>query len=190
MKKSKKVLIIISALFICFVSVYFIYGSTLVNINSEKSISNHLAADKNKTITIIDTAELGDYFGILYTDPVDEEQGYIHFRYITKASIYKNRCHNTGGDSRTTTEDTTFFELNNIDKNRHSSEVFIFGKGRDYDNELSIFEYNEETQKYKRIEKIEVPKQPFLMAKTYSLEESHNSIRIQDEFSYIDDLIK
>ena len=87
---------------IVFAAVYFIYGNTLVDITSEKSISDNLAADSEYPITILKMAQIGDYFGVLYTDPVDESEGYYHFRYITRAKLYKNRYRNIGGDSRFT----------------------------------------------------------------------------------------
>lgn len=158
----------------------------MININSEKSISNHLAADQDMPITILDTAAIGNYFGILYTDPMDESEGYIHFRYITKAKLYKNHYYNIGGDCRITTDDTTLIDTNHSNESRNTAEVFIVGKGRNYDKKISIFEYNEKSDNPKKIEEIEVPAQPFIIAKTYDLEKSSHEISVQDEFSFID----
>lgn len=190
----KKFKILISVLLLCIVTgivtAYGIYGHTLIDITNEKSIINHLSADKSKPITIIDTKQTGNWFGVLYTDPLDEDEGYYHFKYITKAKFYKNHYHNAGGNSRFTTDETTYFELNNMDENRLAAEVFLFGSGRNYDKKLSVFEYSENTNKYKKIEKIEVPEEPYIMARSYKLEESSNTISIQDELSYVDNLIK
>lgn len=97
MKKAK--IIVPTVLFIIvvgFIASYFIYGSTLIDITSEKSINNHIAIDPQKPITILKTAQVGDYFGILYKDPLNEDYDYT-FRYITKSPFYKNRYYNTGG---------------------------------------------------------------------------------------------
>ena len=56
--KNKKIikislLILFAIIIIGAVSVYFIYGSTLIDITDEKSISDHLAADPDQPITIL-----------------------------------------------------------------------------------------------------------------------------------------
>lgn len=57
----KKLKIIIPAILLLIaiglLSAYFIYGSTLVDITSDKSISNALATDPKQPITIIKTAK-------------------------------------------------------------------------------------------------------------------------------------
>ena len=66
----KKLKIIIPAILLLIaiglLSAYFIYGSTLVDITSDKSISNALATDPKQPITIIKTAKNGKYFGIMF----------------------------------------------------------------------------------------------------------------------------
>lgn len=100
MKKTKIIIpVVLLILVIGLLAVYFIYGSTLVDINSEKSISSALASEKNKPVNIIKTAKNGEFFGILYTDPADEDEGYYHFKYITKAKYYKNKYKNAGGST-------------------------------------------------------------------------------------------
>ena len=95
MKKIRiMVLAILLIIVIGFSAAYFIYGSTLIDIKNEKSINNHLAADPEKPITMLKTEKVGNYFGILYKDPLNEDYDYT-FRYITKSPFYKNRYYNT-----------------------------------------------------------------------------------------------
>ncbi len=70
MKKVKIIIPIILLIIVTgMISAYSIYGSTLIDITSEKSINKHIAIEPEKPITILKTAKVGDYFGILYQDP-------------------------------------------------------------------------------------------------------------------------
>jgi len=99
----KKLKIIIPAILLIIVvgllSAYFIYGSTLIDITNEKSIINALSSDSDQPIIILKTAQNGDYFGVLYSDPADGDDECFHFRYITRAKLYKNKYHNLGSAS-------------------------------------------------------------------------------------------
>ena len=68
---AKKVLVIsISIVAVIFVGLsisYLIYGSTLVNANDEKSISDYLSYDKNKPIEILAKKSYKDYVALQYT---------------------------------------------------------------------------------------------------------------------------
>ena len=76
----KKARIIVPTVFLIIVigllTVYSIYGSTLVDITSEESISKHIAIDPQKPITILKTEKAENYFGILYKDSLNEEYDY------------------------------------------------------------------------------------------------------------------
>ena len=191
----KKLKIIIPAILLIIaiglLSAYFIYGSTLVDITSDKSISNALATDPNQPITIIKTAKNGKYFGIMYSDPSDNDETCYHFRSMTKAKLYKNKYHNLGISSTAyviennddeedkLTNDT----LNDIDENTKTVESFLYTFEGDTikDKKCSVFEYNdtgvafdenteekevtEKMQKladsYKKIDEFDLPNEQF-----------------------------
>lgn len=143
----KRLKIIIPVLLLCIavgaVIAYFVYGSTLIDITSEESINENLAVDPEQPITILATAENGDYFGILYSDPTDGDDSAFHFRYITKAKLYKNKYHNLGGYSLFYGDYLCYIEVNTDEENRTTSEVFIYSAGRtsESENDCSVFKY-------------------------------------------------
>lgn len=154
----KKLKIIIPAILLIIVagllSAYFIYGSTLIDITNEKSIINALSTDANQPVKIIKTAKNGNYFAVLYTDPADENEGYHHFRYITKAKLYRNKYHNIGGYGTSINDpeldwdvlDTDIFNYlrHSEDKKSKTVRVFIytFNSNLFENNKCSVFEYN------------------------------------------------
>ena len=172
-------------------SAYFIYGSTLVDITSDKSISNALATDPNQPITIIKTAKNGKYFGIMYSDPSDNDETCYHFRSMTKAKLYKNKYHNLGISSTANVIENNDDEenkltndtLNDIDENTKTVESFLYTFEGDTikDKKCSVFEYNdtgvafdenteekevtEKMQKladsYKKIDEFDLPNEQF-----------------------------
>ena len=86
MKKFKIIIpVVLAAVVIGAALGYFIYGSTLVDITSEKSIIKNLSADPEQPITILKMAKSGEYFAVLYKDPTDTDESRYHFRYITKS---------------------------------------------------------------------------------------------------------
>ena len=204
----KKLKIIIPVLLLCIaiscVLSYFVYGNTLIDITNEKSISNNLADNPAKAITILKTTQIGDYFAILYTDPVDEEDGYVHFRYITKAKFYKNKYHNIGGGSAGINNPyISWDELNRRDENRKTAEVFIYTSDKSLleDNKCSVFKYNatgtyinfeevksaeeiiekidKRANSYEKIDEFELPDDNvFIFGKTYALDNPDDIIWI------------
>ena len=100
MKKAKIILpVVLLVLLLGAAGAYLIYGSTLINAASEKSISQNLASDPDQPITVLATEKLDDYFGVLYSDPAEENTHLYRFRYVTNAPLYKNRYRNIGGDA-------------------------------------------------------------------------------------------
>ncbi len=63
----------------------------MINIDDEKSLSDFLSANKDNPISILDFEKHENYVGILYTDPVDENNDMVHFVYLRKHNLYKNR---------------------------------------------------------------------------------------------------
>ena len=191
----KKLKIIIPAILLIIaiglLSAYFIYGSTLVDITSDKSISNALATDPKQPITIIKTAKNGKYFGIMYSDPSDNDETCYHFSSMTKAKLYKNKYHNLGISSTANVIENNDDEedkltndiLNDIDENTKTAESFLYTFEGDTlkDKKCSVFEYNdtgvsfdenteekevtEKMQKladsYKKIDEFDLPNEQF-----------------------------
>lgn len=207
----KKLKIIIPAIFLIVaigvLSAYFIYGSTLIDITNEKSISNALEIDPKQPITIIKTAKNGDYFGILYSDPADGDDSCFHFRSITKAKLYRNKYHNIGILSTSYVipvdeGDINVDELNEIDENTKTVESFLYTfEGNSLkSNKCSVFEYNnsdviieEDTDEkqviemmqkradsYKKIDEFDLPnEQIYIIPIVYELSQPGNQISIE-----------
>ena len=55
MKKVSTLIIIVLSIVLIFVFGYVGYGSTMINIENEKSIINHLSSNKNNPINILAT---------------------------------------------------------------------------------------------------------------------------------------
>ncbi len=205
----KRLKIIIPVLLLCIavgaVIAYFVYGSTLIDITSEESINENLAVDPEQPITILATAENGEYFGILYSDPTDGDDSAFHFRYITKAKLYKNKYHNLGGYSLFYGDYLCYTEANTQEENRITSEVFIYSAGRTSESEkdCSVFKYNskdsyiipEETSpqqitekykkladSYKKLDEFTLPDDAaFIISKSYDIDDPDDNIDVVNE---------
>ncbi len=216
--KKLKIIIPVSFLLIVIgvVTAYLAYGSTLVDVTSEKSIIENFSSVPEQPITILKTAQFDDYFAAFYEDPADEEDGYYHFRYITRASLYKNRYHNLGGYSKPSIGITSIDELNKSDEKRTTAEVLISGIGDSIDNtyEYSIFKFDDyeeyyfnyediksteeiiekiEKQKssYEKIDEFVRPDDTFIIEKTYALDNPREGICIAEGFdTTVDDLFE
>lgn len=94
-KKAKRYLMIVVCVLCSLVVIaaagYFIYGNTLININSEKSLFNHFAAEDSDGIEIIKIEKYDGGAGILFFDSVDKDKNMIHFREVVEHKYYKNR---------------------------------------------------------------------------------------------------
>lgn len=205
----KKLKIIIPVLLLCIVTgaviAYFAYGSTLIDITSEESINENLAVDPEQPITILATAENGDYFGIVYSDPTDGDDSAFHFRYITKAKLYKNKYRNVGGYSLFYDDYLCYNEVNTDEENRTTSDVFIYSAGRtsESENDCSVFKYYikdsyiipEETSpqqitekykkladSYKKLDEFTLPDDDaFIIAKSYDIDDPDDNIDVINE---------
>lgn len=206
MKKAK--IIVPTVFFIIFIgllTVYAIYGSTLVDITSEESINKHIAIDPQKPITILKTEKAGNYFGILYKDPLNEAYDYS-FRYITKSPIYKSRYNNIGGYSNMNGYDIlNFTSIKSPDENENSTDVFIcyYGNNKYKYNKCSIYTYSLDAysidfeeisteeeiiekakgmaDSLKKIDEIDLPDDNiFIISKTYDLDYSYDTMEAYD----------
>ncbi len=145
MKKAKIIIpVVLLVLLLGAAGAYLIYGSTLINAASEKSISQNLASDPDQPITVLATEKFGDYFGVLYSDPAEENTNLYRFRYVTKAPLYKNRYRNIGGYSGFTPAYLVCDEANLNDPARTQAEVFIYrvGKSEENSDRCSVFRAN------------------------------------------------
>lgn len=206
MKKLKIIIpVVLAAVVIGAALGYFIYGSTLVDITSEKSIIKNLSADPEQPITILKTAKSGEYFAVLYKDPTDTDESRYHFRYITKAKLYKNKYHNTGGYSAPTYGALCMNEVNTGDSERKTADVFVYrvGKTAESTDICSVFKYNfdnsyinfdeitneqqivakikEQAESLKKLDEFELPQEDtFIIAKTYPVDKPTDNISIEN----------
>ena len=130
MDMNKKIMIftvIISICIIVITVVYNVYGNTLIDIRNETSISNNFSTSPSQPINILATAQLDDYFGVLYSDPEDKDEGFIHFKYITKAKLYINKYHNIGGESTIINSPNICYDIlnNSSENNRHLTAMCL-----------------------------------------------------------------
>lgn len=195
---------------------YFIYGNTLIDITNEKSISDALSSNPEQPVTIIKTAQNGDYFGMLYSDPADKDDEYYHFRYITKAKFYKNKYHNIGGSGTIINEPNICYDfLNQNDDNNKTVEAFLytFNSNLFENNKCSVFECNtkdteidfeeitdekqiiEKMQKladsYKKIDELNLPnEQIYIIPKNYELSQPDNQISFVNGSISVEDMKK
>ncbi|MCD7873275.1 MAG: hypothetical protein LUG21_08340 [Clostridiales bacterium] len=203
MKKNNVIIfILLLCISIGIATVYFIYGSTLIDITNEKSISNSLASDPDQSITILKTAQNGDYFGVLYTDPVDENDGYCHFRFITKSKFYRNKYRNIGGNAAViNAPDICYDFLNQSDEDDKTVQAFLytFNSNLFENNKCSVFECNAKwteidfeeitdvkqivekrqklTDSLKKIDEFELPNEDiYIIPKNYELSQPNNKI--------------
>lgn len=183
---------------------YYIYGSTLIDITSEASISKHLSVDPEQPITIFETAKNGDYFAVLYSDPTDTDKSFYHFRYITKARLYKNKYYNIGGDGSPGFGTLQLNEANSSDADRTTAETFIYRAGEPAANEntCSIFKYNldesyinfdeitdeqqiadrikKQAASFEKLDEIELADQgTFIIEKTYQIDKPTDILTIE-----------
>ena len=213
-KKRMIFTVIISMCIIVITVVYNVYGNTLIDIRNETSISDNFATSPSQPINILATAQLDDYFGVLYSDPVDANEGCYHFKYITKAKFYKNKYHNIGGSGTSINETEIMYDiLNARDKNNKTVNVFLytFNSTLFENNKCSVFEYCsdgyemdyskitdekqivEKMQKladsYKKIDEFELPNEKiFIIPKTYELSSANNQISFINGSVSIEDL--
>lgn len=150
----------------------------MINIDNEKSLSAFLSANKDNPITILDLKKHENYAGILYTDPVDKDNDIVHFAYLRKHSLYKNRYIIKGGGKGNSVGVDSSKAYDEKDK---LPIFFIYSN--ENDSELcSVFEFNFVTGEIvKKLDEFEVPQSSYVIAKCYDLEdELYNDIMVFD----------
>lgn len=216
MKKLSIILTILLIIVIGFSSTYFIYGNTLIDITNEQSIKEILTSDPQQPVTIIKTAKNGDYYGILYSDLADNDDEYYHFKYITKAKLYRNKYHNIGGEGTIINAPYICYDiLNQNDENNKTVDVFLYATNSNLfeSNMCSVFEYNsedcaidyneitdekqivEKMQKlaasYKKIDEFDLPnEQIYIIPKNYELSQADNQISFVNGSVSVEDIKK
>lgn len=188
MNVNKKILIICIFILIIAAGVigYFVYGNTMIDVESEKSINSHLAVDKSNPITILAKEQHEDYVGIFYTDPIDANDNVTHFAYVKKHKFYSNRYKVSGGgkDNTGQIQSSTAFEDGDL-----NPIIFIYGNGKA--NELySVFEMDAHTfMPVNKLEEITIPDKNFVIAKDYQLSDKDNQVMVFEGSVTADDII-
>lgn len=184
MKKVSTLIIIIFSIILISVLGYIGYGSTMINIENEKSIINHLSSDKNNPINILTTQKYGDSFLIVYTDPVktEENENSSYFSRFTKHKLYKNRYKYKGGTTGNQSEImVTGIELDN-EITHDNSIAYAVANVASEETKCSVFEVDHETGiPIRRLDVIDVPKgQPYIIVKEYQIKSKSNMLIVYD----------
>lgn len=161
---------------------YFAYGSTMININNEKSINSLLATDKDQPITILAKDEYKNCAGVFYTDPIDVDDGKTHFAYFIKNPFYTNRYSIKGGGGG-----TNIIDCNQV-QNEDNELIFFIYSSADKESKCSVFEMGPDLLTIRKLEEIDTPKGPFIMVKEYDLESNDNQISVYNGSLSKDDL--
>lgn len=152
------------------VIIYLLYGSTMININSENSINKKLAADSNSQVEILASKEYCGWAGVLYRESGDD---LTHFVYLKKHKFYKNRfiiCGEWKGNCiACETKNSNMLFLG-------KSVCFIFGNS-EKNTKYSIFEFDNNTGKLcKKLDEIDVYENSFVLIKMYDMNNHSNNI--------------
>lgn len=184
----KKVIIaftvLISVILSC-IAAYFVYGSTMININSEKSINKHLATDPNNPINIIATKEYEDCFAILFKDPLDVDQGddYAHFAVLVKHSLYNNRYTYAGGCPGGNFTDVDFWQMDAMMSDH--AVCFIYDIPRN-NSKCLVFEEDMSLQPIRKLDEFDVEQNGYIIIKEYDLLSKYHTITTYGDLLEID----
>lgn len=186
-KTRKKVLIaftVLISVILCCIIAYFVYGNTMININSEESINKHLAADANNPINIIATKKYEDYFAVLYTDPidVDEDDDYAHYAVLAKHSLYKNR-YRCVGRNWGNFGDAGCDQLNSMESDH--AVCFIYDIPRN-NSKCLVFEEDMSLQSIRKLDEFEVEQNGYIIIKEYDLLSKYHTITTYGDLLEID----
>lgn len=184
MKKVSTLIIIVLSIVLIFVFGYVGYGSTMINIENEKSIINHLSSNKNNPINILATQKYGNSFLIVYTDPVKtkEKKYSSYFSCFTKHKFYKNRYKYQGGTTGKQTEIMVSGITLDNEIEQNGTVVYAIANVASEETKCSIFEADSETGiPIKRLNVIDVLKgQPYIIVKKYQIQSPNNMLIAYD----------
>lgn len=163
---------------------YIAYGSTMINIENEKSIINHLSTDKNNPINILTTQKYADSFLIVYTDPIktEENENSSCFSCFTRHKFYKNRYKYNGGTTGNQSEImVSGIELDN-EIAQDGTVVYAIANVASEETKCSVFEVDHETGvPISRLDVIDVPKgQPYIIVRDYQIKSKSNMLIVYD----------
>ena len=172
---AKKVLVIsISIVAVIFVGLsisYLIYGSTLVNANDEKSISDYLSYDKNKPIEILAKKSYKDYVAVLYTDPIDKENGedddFAHFYVFKKHKLYKDKYVHCAGSIEGGNIISANVQQIEVMESSHA-ECFIYNVASN-ETKCIVLEDDLGLNSIRKLDEIDVVQTPYIIVKEYDL---------------------
>lgn len=180
MKKVSTLIIIVLSIVLIFVFGYVGYGSTMINIENEKSIINHLSSNKNNPINILATQKYGNSFLIVYTDPVKTKENKYssYFSCFTKHKFYKNRYKYQGGTTGKQTEIMVSGITLDNEIEQNGTVVYAIANVASEETKCSIFETDSETGiPIKRLDVIDVLKgQPYIIVKKYQIQSPNNML--------------
>ncbi len=181
MSKNKKFLIALSVLIVLLASCvagYIGYGSTMINPDNEESVINYLSTDKNRPINIIETKKYGNYFVILYTNPVKTEENKYSSQmdYFVKHKFYSNRYVYLGGSGGNQTQQMVHFLTINDSENA----LCFVGDLESDETRCSVFEFDENSIPLDKIDEFEVPKTSYIIVKKYKLKSEYDEAVFYD----------
>lgn len=184
MKKVSTLIIIVLSIVLIFVFGYVGYGSTMINIENEKSIINHLSSNKNNPINILATQKYGNSFLIVYTDLVKTKENKYssYFSCFTKHKFYKNRYKYQGGTTGKQTEIMVSGITLDNEIEQNGTVVYAIANVASEETKCSIFEADSETGiPIKRLDVIDVLKgQPYIIVKKYQIQSPNNMLIAYD----------
>ena len=166
---------------------YIGYGSTMINPDNEESVINYLSTDKNRPINIIETKKYGNYFVILYTNPVKTEENKYSSQmdYFVKHKFYSNRYVCLGGSGGNQTQQMVHFtHFNDSD----GSTLCFIGDLESDETRCSAFELGEDLDLVRKLDEFEVPKTSYIIVKQYKLKNERNYVVFYDGSSIEKDL--
>ena len=185
--KPNKIMLITSVVFIALIGVciasYFGYGATMINIDSEKSIINHLSRDKNSPIEILKIEKSGNYAAVLYTDPVEIKNNpmAVHLDGLVKSKYYSDKYELSGRNGGNQTE-AMVLSSDFLSEENENNHICFIGNAAANESKCSVFEVDTEAACYvNRLDVIDVSKnQPYIIVNEYTLQSNSNLIIVYD----------
>lgn len=154
---------------------WLIWGNVkLINFSNTWSINHALAADPGDPITILAEADYKEYKFILYTDPVDAQEGYFHHQTLVKQPYFPN-SYLTGGHG------TFNGALMKAERVPDTEDTFFLYNMADSRTTWSVYEYDTAAGCYvQKLDELTTPSEPFVMVKTYALLDPEDAVLAYD----------